>query len=32
MADWAKVVGIKKSVTFKGIEIVENLPKVWLED
>lgn len=32
MADWAKATGIKKSDVFKGIEIVENLPKVWLED
>lgn len=32
MADWAKATGVKKSDTFKGIEILEKLPKVWLED
>jgi UDP-glucose 4-epimerase len=32
MADWAKTVGVKKSDKFEGIEIFENLPKVWLED
>jgi UDP-glucose 4-epimerase len=32
MADWAKQTGVKKSGKFQGIEILENLPKVWLED
>lgn len=32
MADWAKKTGVKKSSKFEGIEIMENLPKVWLED
>jgi hypothetical protein len=32
MADWAKQTGVKKSEKFQGIEILENLPKVWLED
>lgn len=32
MADWAKITGVKKSDKFEGIEIFENLPKVWLED
>ncbi len=31
MANWAKVTGVKKSVTFKNIEILEKLPPVWLE-
>lgn len=32
MADWAKITGVKSSDKFKGIEITENLPKVWLEE
>ena len=32
MADWAKKTGVKKSSTFKDIEIYDNLPKVWLEE
>jgi len=32
MATWAKTAGIKKSVTFKDIEITEKLPNVWLEE
>ncbi len=32
MANWAKLAGIKKSVKFDNIEIVEKLPKVWLEE
>ena len=32
MADWAKKTGIKASEKFKGIEITEKLPKIWLED
>ena len=32
MSTWAKTAGIKKSVTFKDIEITEKLPKVWLEE
>ncbi len=32
MADWAKVTGVKSSEKFKGIEITEKLPKIWLED
>lgn len=32
MADWAKTAGIRKSQKFKGIEITEKLPPLWLED
>ncbi|MBL7889946.1 MAG: NAD-dependent epimerase/dehydratase family protein [Bacteroidia bacterium] len=32
MANWAKITGVKSSDKFKGIEITENLPKVWLEE
>ncbi len=32
MADWAKTAGSRKSDKFKGIEITEKLPKIWLED
>ncbi|MFN7013943.1 MAG: UDP-glucose 4-epimerase, partial [Bacteroidia bacterium] len=32
MADWAKRVGVKKSPKFEGIEVLEKLPKIWLED
>lgn len=32
MANWAKATGVKSSDKFKGIEILEKLPKVWLED
>lgn len=32
MADWAKEAGIRKSVRFKDIEILQQLPPVWLED
>jgi UDP-glucose 4-epimerase len=32
MANWAKSVGIKKSDKFENIEILEKLPKVWLEE
>lgn len=31
MADWAKEYGAKRSKPFKHIEIVRNLPPVWLE-
>lgn len=32
MVAWGKNAGIKKSMRFKGIEIEEKLPPVWLED
>jgi len=32
MADWAKTAGIRKSMKFKGIEIMEKMPAFWLED
>ncbi len=32
MVQWSKDAGIKKSVKFKDIEILEKLPPVWLED
>lgn len=32
MAKWAKKAGIRKSLTFKDIEINEKLPPVWLKD
>jgi UDP-glucose 4-epimerase len=32
MAEWAKKVGIRKSLKFKDIEINEKLPAIWLED
>jgi len=32
MADWAKKAGVKKTSKFKEIEILEKLPKIWLED
>lgn len=32
MADWAKKTGIKKSKKFEGIEIIEKLPPLWLEN
>ncbi len=32
MADWAKTAGTRRSDKFSNIEIMENLPKVWLED
>lgn len=32
MAAWAKKTGIKKSKKFDNIEIIEKLPKIWLED
>ncbi|MDN5215961.1 NAD-dependent epimerase/dehydratase family protein [Fulvivirgaceae bacterium BMA12] len=32
MVGWAKNTGIKKSQKFKNIEIIENLPPLWLED
>jgi len=32
MAAWAKKTGIKKSKNFEGIEIMEKLPPVWLEN
>jgi UDP-glucose 4-epimerase len=32
MAEWAKKVGIRKSMKFKEIEINEKLPAIWLED
>jgi UDP-glucose 4-epimerase len=32
MADWARTAGIRSSQKFKGIEISEKLPKIWLED
>jgi len=31
MARWAKKAGVKKSQRFKDIEILDKLPKVWLE-
>lgn len=32
MAAWVKQTGVKKSSKFEGIEILEKLPGVWLED
>jgi len=32
MAKWAKGVGIRKSKKFKNIEVMQNLPPVWLKD
>jgi UDP-glucose 4-epimerase len=32
MAAWAKKTGIKKSKKFEGIEIIEKLPPLWLEN
>lgn len=32
MAAWAKLTGIKKSKKFENIEIMDKLPKVWLEE
>lgn len=32
MADWARSVGARKTPKFSNIEILENLPPVWLED
>jgi UDP-glucose 4-epimerase len=32
MAGWAKTAGIRKSQKFENIEILEKLPRVWLED
>lgn len=32
MAVWAKTTGIKKSKKFENIEIMDKLPKIWLED
>ena len=32
MASWAKEVGARQSTPFKNIEILEKLPKVWLEN
>ncbi|MBK6986815.1 MAG: NAD-dependent epimerase/dehydratase family protein [Bacteroidetes bacterium] len=32
MADWAKNAGSRKSKKFENIEILKNLPSVWLED
>jgi UDP-glucose 4-epimerase len=32
MASWAKKTGIKSSKKFEGIEIMENLPPIWLEN
>lgn len=31
MAAWAKLAGPRKSMTFNGIEIAENLPEIWLD-
>lgn len=31
MTDWAKSVGARKSTYFENIELIENLPPVWLE-
>ncbi len=31
MAEWVKTVGIRKSATFKDIEITKKLPSTWLE-
>jgi UDP-glucose 4-epimerase len=32
MADWAKNTGSRKSKKFDNIEIMKNLPSIWLED
>ncbi|MCX2743394.1 NAD-dependent epimerase/dehydratase family protein [Mangrovivirga sp. M17] len=32
MAEWVKMNGVRKTPKFENIEILENLPKVWLED
>jgi UDP-glucose 4-epimerase len=32
MASWAKTAGVRSSSRFKGIEILEKLPPIWLED
>lgn len=32
MASWAKEVGARQSTPFKNIEILEKLPRVWLEN
>lgn len=32
MAEWAEKTGVKKSSKFEPIDILEKLPKVWLED
>lgn len=32
MGEWALKTGVKSSQKFKGIEITEKLPKIWLED
>lgn len=32
MSGWAKSTGIKKSKKFEGIEIIEKLPPLWLEN
>jgi len=32
MSEWAKQTGIKKSKKFTDIEIIEKIPKIWLED
>lgn len=32
MVDWARNAGIRKSSKFENIEILENLPSIWLED
>ena len=32
MSTWVKKVGVRKSIRFKNIEVLEKLPTVWLED
>lgn len=32
MATWAKKAGVKKSKKFENIEILDKLPKIWLEE
>ncbi len=32
MADWAKKAGVRKSKQFGEVEILKNIPPVWLED
>ena len=32
MAQWAKKVGVRRSKPFQNIEILKNLPKIWLQD
>lgn len=32
MAAWARRVGVRRTKRFEGIEVIERLPSVWLED